>query len=261
MRKRQSSTLSEKEKIKKSDCNDCIDGWITSIDENGYEVAKACKCMQERRTKNMLRFASIPETFKDMRLNSFRSDVYKTEKSRRDIEIVVKVVKEYLKDIEINLEHGMGLYIYSHTKGSGKTRLATSIANELLHNHKKGVKFATSMQIINEIKRTWNKDSEYTESKLLDALSTVKVLVIDDFGTEQVKEWINDRYYSIINERYINKKATIFTSNYRLRELEYDDRITNRIEERVYQIPFPEESVRIYIADKQNKEMINKIMR
>lgn len=96
---------------------------------------------------------------------------------------------------------------------------------------------------------------------MLDALSTTDVLIIDDFGVERPADWINDKLYQIINERYINRKVTIFTSNESLETLQYDDRITNRIKERTYQITFPEESVRDHIAERHKAEIINKMMR
>ena len=119
------------------------------------------------------------------------------------------------------------------------------------------------MQILNEIKASWdrrnNPHTELTESGLLSFLSTTKVLVIDDFGTEQAKDWIGERFYQIINSRYVDKKITIFTSNSKLDFLNYDDRITNRMKERTFQIPFPEESVREIIARNNIKELVNAI--
>ena len=95
---------------------------------------------------------------------------------------------------------------------------------------------------------------------MLDALSTTKVLIIDDFGTEQVKDWIDEKFYSIINERCINNKTTIYTSNYALEDLEYDERIKSRINEHVYKVSFPAEDIRSYIAEERSAKMLNKIM-
>jgi DNA replication protein DnaC len=240
-------------------CPLCHDGWILLEDENGSLVARECDCRKERVKNSRLKFANIPESFKDMELKTFRTDVYRLKKSKEDINIVVGIIKAYLNELDTQKAQGMGLYIFSSTKGSGKTRLAASISNELLKKYNMQVKFAVSTAIINEIKKTWDKKSEYTESKLLYDLGNTEVLVIDDFGTEDIKGWINERFYSIINDRYINKKITIFTSNYALSDLKYDDRITNRIKERTYQLPFPEESVREYIAEKNNADMINKL--
>ena len=137
--------------------------------------------------------------------------------------------------------------------------MAASIANELINNMDMQVKFAVSTYILSEIKRSWGKDSLYTENSLIDALTASQVLIIDDFGTENVNGWVGEKFYHIINERYINKKVTIFTSNESLKTLKYDDRITNRIKEMTYQIQFPEESVREYIAQRNNEEMLKKI--
>lgn len=204
-----------------------------------------------------LRFAEIPEAFRELTLKTFRSDVYREQESKQRITAACKLIKTYLDDFEEQKDAGMGLYIWSRTKGSGKTRMAAGIANELLGNHT--VKFAVSMAIIQEIKNTWRKDAEYSENKLLDALSTAEVLIIDDFGVESPAGWINDKFYQIINERYINRKVTIFTSNDPLDKLRYDDRITNRIKERTYQISFPEESVREYIAENKQRELLERM--
>ncbi|BBF41975.1 helicase loader DnaI [Lachnospiraceae bacterium KM106-2] len=136
--------------------------------------------------------------------------------------------------------------------------MAATISNSLMD---KGisVKFATSSSIIEEIKKSWSKTSIYTESNLIDALIQTDVLVIDDFGTESLREWINDKFYYIINERYINERTTIYTSNYKLDELQYDERIINRIRENCYQIPFPEESIREQIEKENTKEMASMI--
>ena len=84
--------------------------------------------------------------------------------------------------------------------------------------------------------------------------------MIDDFGTEQQeKPWINEKFYQIINNRYIDKKITIFTSNTALGDLKFDERITNRIKERAFQIPFPEESVRDIIAKDNMRELVRGI--
>lgn len=231
--------------------------WVYGVDSGGLEYAKPCECRNIAIMSRRLRFANIPSTFKDMTLKTFRADAYKKNESKTLITTACKTVKYYLDNFEQMKADGMGLYIFSDTKGSGKTRMAVSIANELMQKYP--VKFSTSLAILNEIKRSWNKDSEYTENKLLDDLCNTEILIIDDFGTEMVTGWINDKFYFIINHRYMNQKVTLFTSNSHLDRLEYDNRITNRIKERTFQIAFPEESVRNHIADKNNIDMIERI--
>lgn len=236
-------------------------GWEFVADD-GQGTCVKCKCgiRDHKIMSNRINFANLPETFKEMNIDSFQTGIYTDEKNRNRAKIALSAVKFWMNDFEKMKERGMGLYFYSTSRGSGKTRMAASIANELI-SKKIQVKFSTSLQILNEIKASWEKsEKEYTESKLLGFLATTDVLIIDDFGTEQAeKAWINERFYHIINSRYVDKKITIFTSNFPIDGLKYEDRITNRIQERTFQIPFPEESIRNLISKENFKELVSGI--
>lgn len=227
--------------------------WI--INENG--IAARCECWKEELNKRKLRFATIPEAYKNETLDNVKLSMYKQAESKQLIDKALKGIKLYLSELKESNVSNMGLFLYSETKGSGKTKTMAAIANNLIKDHQ--VKFATSLAILNEIKSTWNKGNDYTESKLVDDLVNTEILIIDDFGTEESKEWSNERFYHIINERYINKKITMYTSNYDVRKLRYDNRIVNRVIETTYQFHFPEESVREYIAMINDYKMNQKI--
>ncbi|QCP33863.1 Helicase loader DnaI [Anaerostipes rhamnosivorans] len=246
--------------MKVFNCPACRDtGWIKSI-KNGREYFSECQCRKKEMNQRRLAFANIPAAFYSMRLNTFNTSVYKSEHSRIMIQLACKCIAEYLHDFDQEYRQGRGLYLFSEAKGSGKTRMAASIANELVDRGYQ-VKFALSAEIIQEIKRTWDRENNLSESSLLDQLQETEILIIDDFGTEQAAAWINEKFYQIINGRYVDRKVTIFTSNYSLMRLRYDDRITSRIEEVSYIIGFPEESVREQIAFEKNKEMLAKVER
>lgn len=211
--------------------------------------------LERERHKNKLSFAAIPETYKDVRLTDFKLSYYKTQESRDIFKASANHVKWYLDNLYQNIEHGKGIYFWSNTKGSGKTMMAAAVANELINTFHRYVKFATSLDILDEIRATYdrrNRDDEETESTLLKDLATSEFLVIDDFGTERATDWAGEKFYQIVNKRYINKKVTFFTSNYNLSTLNYDDRITDRIKERSFITHFPEESVREMIARRDN---------
>lgn len=232
--------------------------WVISEEDN-VTVAAPCRCRKRNLMERRTRFADIPKAFREMRLGSFRVDVYREPEEKKKALVACRMVKEYLEMFREAEDKGMGLYLYSGTKGSGKTRMAASIANELMEAHDVQVKFAVSTEILAEIRRTFDKGSEYTQSQVLDAFRTAEVLVLDDFGAEKVTEWVADQFYHILNSRYVSRKVTLFTSNESLGTLKYDERITNRIKERCYQIDFPEESVREHIADSNMQYMIHKV--
>lgn len=238
-------------------CGICRDKGIILYDKDGYTYTRECSCgmLKKERVDSKLKFADLPEAFKDMKLSNFRSDVYDLEESRKVIDINLKAVKYWLENIEEMKKKGMGLYFYSQTKGSGKTRLASSIANELIIKQNITVKFTTTVQLIDEIKATWDASYDITEHQLLKDLSKTEVLIIDDFGVEEAKNWIMERFYQIINNRYISNLITIFTSNMNINMIGYGDRITNRIKERCYTLAFPEESVRDKIYKRNMAEL------
>lgn len=240
-----------------SKCTSCHgSGWVLT-EENGITYARECTCgiMRKEALQKSLQFANIPEAFSEVRLDSFRKDIYRREESRLIIEKDCKAIRWWLDNMQVMKEQGTGLYLYSGAKGSGKTRMAVSIANELIYAKGMTVKFATSIQILNEIKASWREEDGMTEHRLLNDLSEAEVLIIDDFGIETVKDWIEEKLYHIINTRYINRMITIFTSNLSMDELDYDDRIINRIKEKNFPLTFPNESVRDYIAEDNLKQL------
>lgn len=247
-----------------TDCPKCSGtGWIWSRNEDGIPYCEECPCGIRKKIilQNQLQFAEMPEMYKDCTFANLRSNVYQSPDSKETFIQAAKAVKYWLENIGEMQKQGMGLYICSGVKGSGKTRLACSMANELMQKYQKSVKFTTSLRILEEIKSTWSARDNATESKLIRDLTYADILVIDDFGADSGRDWINEKFYGIINGRYVDRKITIFTSNYRISQLPYDDRITNRILERSYEIPFPEESVREHIAEEARNNMIAAIQK
>ena len=211
---------------------------------NGIEALATKRTEQER--------ANIPVIYQDAHLGNFRTPIYSDQDTVR---LMNKIIKVWYQNFKENFEKGKGLYLWSSTKGSGKTRMAIILLNEILDSHRIFGYFATSTQIINEIKNSWNDDTQ-SESELLTKLSKYRVLVIDDFGTELPKQWINERFYHIINERYNHRKLTIYTSNHDLDSLLYDDRIIDRIYESTYVVQMPEESIRRKLAMEEQRKLI-----
>lgn len=243
-------------------CCKCKDtGRYFYKDDRGIEFVKVCECGFEAREvmNRRLRFANIPEKYKDVRFDNFDLSIFDGADAKK-MQEAFKIVATYFEHFEEMKEQGRGLYLYSTCKGSGKTRLAISLANELIYNKNQPVKFATSLQILNEIKNTWNNDTQQNESQLLDNLVTTDVLIIDDFGTEKSKDWINEKFFHIIDGRYLNDKITIVTSNYDIKTIDYDDRITSRLDEKCYKVEFPNKSVRRINADNADMDFMMKFM-
>lgn len=230
----------------------CDGSGIILIDRDRGAI---CQCQYDRALENKLKFANIPEEFRELTVNSFDTGMYSKDDSIQKAIIAKKAAVNFIKNYEIFKEEGKGLYFYSEIKGSGKTRLAASIGNALVKTRKVGVKYITTIDLLDEIKKTWHKESEISGSELLEAIKEIEVLIMDDVGVEEPTPWVKTVFYSILNGRMINKKITFFTSNTTVDELKHDDRIRNRIEKMAIPVHFPEESVRTKIARSENEEL------
>jgi len=244
-----------------SDCPICGgDEWIISIDEKGHETASPCECRERIMTNRRLSFADLPEKYKNISLTMFNDiSIFKLPESTRIMKFALSKIKKYLSEFHVHYESGLGLYFYSETKGSGKSTMAAGIANELVKKQSMQVRYAESTKILNELKATYDKDSNLSASKLFKYLIMTDILVIDDFGTERESGWVNDTFYHIVNERYVNKRVTIFTSNNPIEQLKYDQRIISRVNEMTFKIAFPEEDIRRHIAKERDDQMMRQM--
>jgi len=227
-------------------------GMILDAETN---TAILCKCYYDQIVDKKLAFANIPENFKDLTINSFRTDLYERPESRQKAMVVKKMAANYVKNFETFQGEGKGLYLYSNTKGSGKTRMAISIGNALIKVKRKGVKYITTIDLLDEIKKTFDKDSQLTESELIESIKKIDVLILDDVGVENPTPWVKTIFYSILDGRMDNNKITIFTSNLSVGELNHDDRLKSRIVKMAIPMEFPEEDIRSKIAKSENEEL------
>jgi len=214
-----------------------------------------CQCQEDKAFNKKLAFANIPEEFRALTINSFDTNLYSTQEFRNKAIIAKKSAVNFIINFNDFKEQGKGLYFYNYIKGSGKTRLATSIGNALMKQYRADVRYTTTPDLIMEIKKTFHKDSDTTESDLIDSIRKVDVLILDDVGVEDPSPWVKTTFYSILNGRMISKKVTIFTSNSTIDDLKHDDRIRNRIERMAVPIEFPNESIRSKLAKEENEEL------
>ena len=109
-----------------------------------------------------------------------------------------------------------GLFI-TGTYGVGKTYLASCIANELIKN-KNTVIFGTLIQLLDLIKDTY-KDNEISDKEYLNLYSSVDLLIIDDLGKEKPTDWVLEKLFLIVNNRYNNYLPIVITTNYNRNQL------------------------------------------
>ena len=227
-------------------------GLILNAETN---TAAMCKCYYDNIVDKTLEFANIPEVFKELTVNSFDTGLYLKDESKHKAIIVKKMATNFIKQFETFQEEGKGLFLYGEVKGSGKTRMAASLGNALMKVKRAKVKYTTTIDLLNEIKKTFDKDSDITESELVESMKKIEVLILDDIGVEQQTPWVQSIFYSILDGRMNNRKVTIFTSNLSMDQLTHDDRLKSRIEKMAIPVEFPNESIRSKQSKTENQEL------
>ena len=105
-----------------------------------------------------------------------------------------------------------GLFI-TGSYGTGKTHLATAIANQIMATGTPVI-CMTMIDLLSRIKQTFNKDDGATEAEVMKIYEEVPLLIIDDIGSEQPSEWGSTKIFAIVNARYEAYMPTIITTNY-----------------------------------------------
>lgn len=102
--------------------------------------------------------------------------------------------------------------LFSGPVGVGKTHLAAAIANNLI-DQLYVVIFGSSADIISRIKQTYGSGQE-SELGVIEALTNVDLLVIDDLGKEKASDNTSTVLYQIINRLYEDERPLVITTNY-----------------------------------------------
>ncbi len=109
--------------------------------------------------------------------------------------------------------------------GCGKTHLAAAIANFVV-NLGVPTLFITVPDMLDALRFSYNDpDSSFEER--FEEIRRIKLLILDDFGTQNATNWAQEKLFQILNFRYINRLPTVITTNLGLSEIE--GRIRSRL--------------------------------
>ena len=204
---------------------DICDGSGYVLDED-TGAAVPCDCREERVRRRRVRAltSSIPRRYRDVGLERFPIKDFP--------QTVLRPLRKYVRELDENLASGRGLWLGGDL-GTGKTSAAALIAKEAgVRGHTAA--FHTAPELLSRIRGTFNEDSEHTYLELLEQLRSVDLLVIDDMGTQQTKPWVLEQLYVIVNDRYLEERAIVMTTN--LSEPELSQQVTPRVTSRLLEI-------------------------
>ena len=161
---------------------------------------------------------------------------------------VTAAVRRFANHIAEQLDAGRGLWFFGSV-GTGKTTLAMLVSRHALEAGR-SVAIYSLPRLLAEIRTTFDDDRGNSYTGLLDRLTAVDLLHIDDVGAEKTSPWVLEQLYAIVNARYEEERSVVITTNLERDALatQINERTVSRLEEMCTLVPLYGEDARKFVA-------------
>jgi DNA replication protein DnaC len=193
------------------------------IGDPAFGKLQVCVCRRGRvasAVRDRLFAISHLEELKQLTFDTFKARGRKglVEMQANSLEMAYNQSRHYAESLD-------GWLLLQGGYGTGKTHLAAAIANYAVGL---GVPtlFLTVPDLLDSLRFSYAGDDTSFEERFTD-IRNAKLLILDDFGTQNATPWAQEKLFQIVNYRYINRLPTVITTNLALDEIE--PRIRSRV--------------------------------
>ena len=208
-------------------CQSCAD--------TGYVDNRKCFCFKQATIQILYEQSNLKEVLKRENFNTFSYEYYSENfidrKSKQNaLQIAHKVVDSCKKFVQTFAdEHNQNLLLYGDV-GVGKTFLTNCIAKEIM-DQEYSVLYFSAPDFFNILSRSTFDKQDTGALHLRELMQACDLLIIDDLGTEFTNAFVVSQFFACINERILNGKSMIVSTNLSLENLTdlYTKRTVSRI--------------------------------
>ena len=182
--------------------------------DTGKINGQACDCLQKEIRNQLTSQSNV--------INGEFTFENSTETNKHNVAVYGKAAKICAE--------GKGNLLLVGNVGSGKTYLITACVNAVIKQNR-SVLFTTAYTL-NSMFLDAHLSDHAAKQAIMDALTDVEVLAIDDLGTEISYKNVTAEYlFALVNERIAQRKQTFISTNLTLPELRdrYDERLFSRL--------------------------------
>jgi len=178
-------------------------GWKSFQDADVERVTR-CDCWRDNVSRRLITEARVPRRYHHCTLNDFVT---------YDNDTLEDALAQARKIADAFPVVNRGLFLLGDP-GVGKTHLAVAILKQVILTRGARGLFYDTRDLLKVIRGTYNAVVKTTELEVLRPVMEADLLVLDDLGAEKTSEWVEETLNLIVNTRYNDRRATIFTSNY-----------------------------------------------
>ena len=170
---------------------------------DGKTFVAPCECVSVRRRIRQYNAAHLPAAYHDKRIEAF-------DAKSRNQHAALHEIKRF-RDKGAPGDPGLLLV---GAPGVGKTHLVTALLRFLVLERGVECRYVDSFQLLEELKATFDAGSG--SSQLMEEVSRVDVLGLDELGKTKPTGWQHQVLDQIISRRYDQGLTTFVISNYAL---------------------------------------------
>lgn len=221
-------------------CRHCEDrGFLTD--------GSPCRCLMAYYTKEQNRRLSKLLDLGSQSFDTFSLDWYDDGQGAtlKHMEMVLESCINYAR----RFGERSGNLLFTGAPGLGKTFLSACIAREVSGSGF-SVVYDTAAHIFQQFESgKFGRDNPYEEDpdREINRYLNCDLLIMDDLGTEMLTSFVQSAFYRIVNDRLINRRKTILSTNLSVEEIgrRYGEAVRSRIEGEYERLQFYGKDIRI----------------
>lgn len=214
---------------------------------SGYIGSTMCSCLAElcleEQKKELTLLAGSDASFDQFRLDYYPNVVDPT--MGVNIRTIMSKTFDVCRKYALNFSTSSDNLLFCGDTGLGKTFLSACIAREVA-TQGYSVAYESAVHLFTNMERAKFENDQDAREKVA-RYTDCDLLIVDDLGTEIVGQFTLTALYTLINDRILQKKATIISTNLTTDGIarRYNSQIASRLRGHFQRLAFVGEDIRL----------------